>query len=273
MANFEETERDVIAQAVKEELARILAEQNKGQETKTEAKPEPIVLNLNGQKYSFDNTEALEKTLAKTFQDFQVALSLKQEPAAKEGSYVTGKDGEQFTQDKFIDLMSKNALDAQNYALNHAIFGGKVPNAAEVLRQTVENAANTQAALSIYQFRDRHPEFALNNETGATLDNLRKELGQPLNLVGLEAAYGVGVARGIIKPQATKTATETRQETVQAPPAQQRTQTAQYFDPDLAPPPTVKRSADPQFNDLISQAENMSLDQLKAVFDKVAKLG
>lgn len=251
----EKTERDVLAEVVREELARIQEEKDKAAGVQKEtSKPEPLVLEIGGQKYAFNNKEELEKSLTTTFQNLQQVIATNK---PKEGSEVTGKEGEAFSQDKYIDLMSKSALEAQNYALNHSIFGGKVPNASEVIRESIADAANTRAALTVYQFKDKHPELKL-EETGPVLEGIRKELNQPFNLNGLEASYGVAVARGLIK-----TGAEIKKET----PKQETQQ--QELNLGFQPPPQVTRTSTPPGSDFSSQLENLSLDELTALGHKV----
>lgn len=257
MPNPEETERDVIAGVIREEMARIQAEKDKvaGIETQQTRQPEPMVLTIGGQQYTFKTKEELENSLTTTFQNFQQVIATK--PTGKEGSQVTGKE-EEFSQDKYIDLMSKSALDAQNYALNHSIFGGKVPNASEVIRETITEAANTRAALTVYQFKDKHPDLKL-DEAGPILEGIRKELGQPFTANGLEASYGVGIARGLFK---TKAQTE-------KPAPAQTNQNSQGPDLGFAPPPQVNRANNGPNPEFLDQMESLSLEQLTALGNKL----
>ncbi len=272
-----ENERDIIAETVREELAKLAATTG-GAKDAPAATAEPWKINILGKEYSYATREEGEAALSATFQKAGAELEALRNAAPvakeKEGAYVSGKEGEEiiFSQDKYIELMGKGPkgiLEATNYALNHTIFGGKENDAAGTLRQALEESQRQKATLAVYQFRELHPEFPLTPEATTAIDNIRKELGQSFSLQGLEAAYGVAQARGLVpSPQvAAYHRSLVEKGLLQEPPKQQVAANNPFSGGNswqAPPPPSVSRQAGVQAGeDIASLADKMSYEQLE----------
>ncbi len=282
------TEREAIAQAVREELERISA----GTDKKEPVAQSAINLTIDGKQYSYANQQELENALGQTFRAVgqeveNLRSQITQKPA--EGQYVSGKEGEKFSQEKYVDLMTKGPegiLEAHRYAMNHAIFNGTAPDAADRIRQSLEKSTQTDATLAVYQFRELHPEFPMTPESTKAIDAIRQELRQPFSLQGLEAAYGVAQSRGIvpspqliayqqkIQQQGLDPATFQQIQSSQGPPPPGGSFNAQNFNGGLgfAPPPGVSRTTAAPVADWVRQAENLTLEQLEPALKKAGLL-
>lgn len=280
MANTETTELDTIAALVAEKLKeqQTLATAKEGtQQTSNTQQNSQLELNLLGQKFTFKDQAEMEAALAQTFSKTAAENEVLRQQLAKvdpkQNLYVSGKEKEEeFNQDHYIELMgkgSKGILEATNYALNHTVFGGKEKNASEVLRNTVANAAKQDATIALYQFRERHPEFQINSETTKIIDGLRNELNQPFSLTGLESAYGVAQARGLMPSPSLLAYQKQLQEAglqTQLPTNSQQTNLG------FQPPPVVSRQTQDKGFDLAQQAESMTLEQLERALRSAGQL-
>ncbi len=271
----EKTEREMLAEVIREELASLAAENDSANGIPAQTrKAEPFVLNVGGQTYSFNTKEEAEAAVTQTFQTFRNELAKpKEAPTKDEGAYVTGKE-ETFDQSRYIDLMGKDIVQAQNYALDHVLG---IPNAAQALKANIQEAHDLKATVAVYQFRELHPEFPMTPEATKVVDGLRRELNQPFTLQGLQAAYGVAQTRGLLpSPQVLAYQQRLIQEGVLPDPnrPQQQEQQNPYQRGPLGyqPPPTVNRGTAAAPPDLASLAEDMSLEQLEKVLRKHGQL-
>lgn len=266
-----ETERDAIAEVVREEFRK--AKDADGNPLVPE-EPEPLTLNINGSQYKFKDKAELEGALGQTFSTFNQELTTRdaklqaQQPPRKEGEYVTGKESETaFNQEEYINLMGKDILKANDYLLNHQIFGGRVPNAAEAIRQKLGDIEKQNATIAVYQFKELHPEFPLNEQATKVVDGLRRELGQSFTLQGLEAAYGVAQARGLL-PSPAVAAYQKKLYDEGILKRDEGTGQQQQTNLGFQPPPGVSRSGNAPSLDLAAQAEQMSLTDLTKALRK-----
>ncbi len=278
MANTD-TELDTIAALVAEKLKeqQTLADKKDGtQQAVVTTQNSPLELNLLGQKFTFKDQAEMEAALAQTFSKTAAENEVLRKQLAEAGpkpGYVTGKEKEEeFNQDHYIELMgkgSKGILDATEYALNHTVFGGKEKNAGQVIRDTVAKAATQDATIAVYQFRERHPEFQLTPETTKIIDGLRNELNQPFSLNGLEAAYGVAQARGLMPSPALLTYQKQLQD---AGLQTQLPNNPQQLSLGFQPPPAVSRQTQDRGFDLAQAADNMTLEQLERALRSAGQL-
>lgn len=275
---LEETERDTIANTVREEFNKILEKKDPDLVSK---EPSPLMLTINGQQYKFKDQMELESALGQTFTTFNTELAnreakLREAPPAKEGGYVSGKEAETgFNQEEYIGLMGKDILKANDYLLNHQIFGGKVPNASAALRQKLGEVEKQNATLAVYQFKELHPEFPLTEQATKIVDGLRRELGQDFSLGGLEAAYGVAQSRGLLpSPQVAAYQKHLMEQGILKRPGQQEGEPVQQDLPlGFAPPPSVSRASQSTTGmDLANQAENMNLTELTQALRRAGML-
>lgn len=270
----EQTEKEIIFDVVKQALAEIEAEKS-GKPLETASK---LSLNINGAKYEFDTQEQLDQavsTLATTARS-QIDEARKAAEATKPGAYVTGKENEpQFEQDEYIRLMHDNIPNAQKYALDH-VFG--MPNAVEAIKNSLAESQALKSTVAVYQFREQHPEVNVKDKaTTDILEGIRRELGQPFTPQGLEAAYGVAQARGLMpSPQLLlyKQQQEEAAKNLGGDPASnfttgipQRQNAATGLG--FQPPPTPGRSVPAASQNFERQLENMSTSELEEVFKRM----
>ncbi len=269
------TEREDIVATIREELAKELAKTiNDGDPAPAPAKPEPLTINVAGQTYQFENKEQMEAALTRTFQTFKEQIEAKPAPDSREGAYVSGKEAtDAFDEKKYVDLMGENALEASKYMLDH-VFGMK--DAATNIRQKLEEAEILKSTVSVYQFRELHPEFPMTPEATKVVDGIRRELNQPFTLQGLEAAYGVAQTRGLVpSPQLIAYQQDLIRKGILADPsapAQEQQRPAPNSPYGFQPPPGVPRSTPVQGGDLAAVAENMTLDQLESALRRAGQL-
>lgn len=273
------TERDEISEIIREEIVKELDNARKAAGETVETKPEPLSISIAGKTYNFDTKAEMEEALNQTFQTFRDQLQAAKTPTTEEtrGGYVSGKEEEKFSQDKYIELMGKDALEAQKYVQDH-IYG--IPNSSNFIKEQLAESQNLKATVSVYQFRELHPEFPMTPEATKIVDGIRRELNQPFTLGGLEAAYGVAQTRGLIpSPQLLAYQRDLiNKGVIPDPSAPQETQTSQNFtrpNPSglgFQPPPTVNRSTSIPGGDIAQAAENMSVDQLEAVLKRTGML-
>lgn len=106
----------------------------------------PINVTIGGKQYAFPDEAALSSALEQTFQENQTALEearkaqVAQVPA-QPGAFVGAGDAKVgFSQDKYIELMQKNAMDAQEYLDSHRYFGGQVAKPSDMIRAAMGQA-------------------------------------------------------------------------------------------------------------------------------------
>ncbi len=267
----EQTEKDIIFDAVKEVLAQMEAEKS----GKTAETPQKLAININGARYEFDTQEQLDQavsTLATTART-QIEEARKAAEAAKPGAYVTGKENEpQFDQDQYVDLMHKDIPKAQSYALDH-VFG--IPNAVETIKQSLAESQALKSTVAVYQFKEQHPEVNVKDKAVTdVLEGIRRELGQPFTPQGLEAAYGVAQARGLMpSPQliAYKQQQEEAAKNQGGDPVSNFTTGVPQRTSALGfqPPPTPGRSVPAAAQNFEQQLDNMSTAELEALFTRM----
>ena len=118
--------------------------------------------------------------------------------------------------------MTKDPRQALSYGLNHLLFDGKSPDAVADIRRTFDENEKVKQSLSAYQFKDAHPEFRANPQVVAQLDKLRSDMGLPFDYNGLEAAYLMGINRGVLPNFPAQYQQELAQRTQQFMPQQQQ---------------------------------------------------
>lgn len=272
----DQTEREAIYQAVEEKFKEL-----RDAEKTSDGSPQPLTLKINGSEYKFKDQGELESALGQTFTTFNNELTTRDRkiaesvtPARREGEYTSGKEGEtregHFSQEEYIKLMGEDILKANDYLLNHQIFGGKVPNAAQAIKEKLGEVERSNATISVYQFKELHPEFPMTEQATRVIDGLRRELGQGFTLQGLEAAYGVAQTRGLL-PSPQLLAYQRKQE--EDARKSQETQPEQLDLPlGFQAPPRVARTSAAPAPDFMSQAEGMDLTELTKVLKKAGML-
>lgn len=289
---------------IRQAAAEVLAEGKQGNAQEGTPQPapqpaaQPITLNVNGQPVTFKDQADLEAQLnqfAAQYNQLQQQVSTQPTPDPR-GTRVSGRDDDQgFSRDEYIRLMNEDPLGASNYALSHLIFEGKVDNPAEIIRETLIDNARIGRQLAAYQFRDIHSEVPLEDpRVGNTIETVRRQLNLPFTTEGLEAAYAYSVQKGHLPDfrllQQAQQQQQQGQQGQQGQPGQQFQQPPQpQFqapvqnpggfqispqNPYLQGPPSMTRSAStPALPVTEGQIEDMSLDQLRKLMDKLNSVG
>lgn len=276
---------DLIRSSVQE----VLAESNAGQSgVPAQPAPQPITVNIQGQPVTFRDQADLEAQLnatAEALRQQQAAVPPPAPAPVPQGSRVTDDEDSGFKNDEYIRLMNEDPLKATRYAMNHLIFGGRVDNPEEVLREMLVQQAATRRQLATYQFREAHREIPLEDPRVLnTLEQVRNQLNLPFSPEGLEASYALAVQKGMLPDFRQIVANQQQQQGQQqpqnpyAPPpvygAQGYSPTPQpQQNPYLQAPPSVGRSA--QFSNPVTadDIENMSADQLASLLNKLSAAG
>lgn len=276
------TERDELTEIIREEINRELETARKAAGETVDTTKEPISLNIGGQTYNFDTKADMEAAIGKTFQTFRNELEKAKTPIEEgKGGYVSGKESDgadKFSQDKYIELMGKDALEAQRYVQDH-IYG--IPDSSNFIKGQLQEAATLKATVSAYQFRELHPEFPMTPEATKIVDGIRRELNLPFTLQGLEASYGVAQTRGVVpSPQLLAYQKDLISKGILPDPnnqQQEQTQQQNFTRPNpsglgFQPPPSIGRTTSVPGADMAQVAENMSLEQLEAALRRAGQL-
>lgn len=260
----------------------------------------PITVNIQGQPVTFRDQADLEAQLNATAAAIRQQAAAPAPVAAPEpsGSRVKDDDGgTAFSHEEYIRLMNKNPVEAQNYVLNHTLFDGKADNAAEVLRETMRQAAQANRQLAAFQFRAAHSEIPVDNpQVGGTIEQIRQNLGLPFDTQGLEAAYAYAVQKGVLPDFRQLAAAQYAQQQAHnaaGAPQQPQQQTwggqnlypqlpgqPQYNtpapvpqNPYLSAPPVAGRSQQITTPVTVDDLDNMSSEQLAALLNKLQAAG
>lgn len=243
-----------------------------------------IPLTLGGQTITFDSPEALSQAvqgLVSSLQNPQpqpqvpqyVQPQVPQAPANE----VTGKDD--FDLNTFITKMQADPREGLKYA-NRDIFGVEDPAAAlKDAQATKTKLDQVEKILTMYQFRDNHPEFQGSPQVAQTLESVMQQNGFGLTPAGLEAAYAISIQRGLIPNfYAAQQQGQVAQGGQQSPYAQPQFTPPQFqggTDPrffnggmNFAPPSVPRGGAGPDEANFERIADQMSLEQIEAVFDR-----
>ena len=165
----------------------------------------PYSFSINGQTFNYENKAAFESAMQQFVSKTASQLATLQQQVAttqdNRGSFVSGNDEQdapQWSDEQYVELFQKSPKLAFEYALNQTVFGGKSDNAVGDLRQAIEDSENVKKAIAAFQFRQTHPEFQGSQEVGAVLEKIHESMNLPYDSNGLEAAYLVGINKGLI---------------------------------------------------------------------------
>src|ERR1039457_6950317 len=189
--------------------------------------PQPLSLNLAGQNFQFRDQAELEASLNQFLgtvseQQRNSAEALKVQQQQEKQNFATGDETPAWNTNEFVEKMTKDPRQALSYGLNHLLFDGKSPDAVADIRRTFDENEKVKQSLSAYQFKDAHPEFRANPQVVAQLDKLRSDMGLPFDYNGLEAAYLMGINRGVLPNFPAQYQQELAQRTQQFMPQQQQ---------------------------------------------------
>lgn len=248
MADLSPEDQDFLREAIKQVL-----DEGKTPEAPPPAAPSKLKMNIAGQEYEFDSAEDAGRKMTE-FVHRASQMTQPPPPAAKPTATVSGNDAPEFNMDVYAEYMQNGKVtDGLDYWLKSNVGAG-VKDLKEKLAK-VDELNNT---LAVYQFRDRHPEFAkLDPSAGQAIEHVRKSLNLPFSAEGLDAAYFYAQQRGFVKAPAQE----------QAAPATPEPQKPNM----LAPAPHISRSGDTNQGLSMDDMENMSIEQLEKTIGLLAR--
>lgn len=273
-----------INELIRQEINNIRAEESNGQPNGTPVPAPtpagPITVNVQGQQVTFRDQADLEAQLNQTAQALRTQTPPVAQPPQQDlgvhGARVSGKDNDtdEFSPDKYIELMNKNPVDATNYALSHLLFGGQVEDAGALIRESLIQSATQARQLAAYQFRDAHREVPIDNpQVGQTIDTVRKQLGLPFTDQGLDAAYTYAVSKGYLPNFAAAQQQQQQQQQPQFPQQFQPQSPVAQQNPYLNAPPAPGRNTSGAVPITEADLESMSVDQLKKLMSRMTEMG
>jgi hypothetical protein len=277
--------------AVAEEVAK-----SHGQQQQQAPAQTGIPLTLNGQTVTFNSPEELSQAVAGLVQNLQAQQQqiVPQAPQVPQNE-VAGNEPD-FDINTFVTKMTTDPRDAFNY-VDQARYG--VANPAEAFKEALgakKDLEEVKKVLTVYQFRDAHPEFPGGQQAGLVLQNIMNQNGLQLTPGGLEAAYALAIQNGQLpnyRAQAQGQQVNQMGQPQQNPYQQQNPYAQPYgapqfqgqrpFVPGLPQgaadprfyngganfaPPSVPRSSGDLPADIFAQAENLNTAQIEAIFSK-----
>lgn len=180
-----------------------------------------------------------------------------------------------FNMDHFITQMKANPPEALDYATQ---FSPKQKELTEALKQFHEMKQEQEVG----KWLQAHPEFP-GGQAAYILNQVREELQQPMNKLGLEAAYNHAIQNQKLPDFRLQQALNNQQQSFMAylqqnniPLPQTQNQTQQRVNnvpqqqnpyPVMSPQgiPTVPRNQNAQYTPAEQSADNMSLEQLEKI--------
>ena len=270
---------DAFQQFVRDEIQKAVATKPGDQQTQQQqTQATPVKLKLDGKEFTF-NSEAERDSALQNFveQQRQAQAQMQaqlQQLQTKPGKQVSGdddKDNEpKFDFQTYVDKMAKDPLEAADY-MDRARFGFNPVKQLKKLRKMEEKFEQQERLIAALQFKEAHPDYPANPQTAYVLEQIRSSMNLAFDADGLDAAYAIGVQRGLIQP--------VRQDTQETSPYADTVNNAPTFgQPDnpyaRAPqnnwqspqaPPRVNRQAQDTGGDIVSNFENLSLEQMEQV--------
>lgn len=249
-------DQDLIKNAVNEQLKaagiNIQGDEDARKDT-------PVKFNIGGQDYQFSSQQEAETAINNAFSTVaqnQASMMAQLEEAQQkqsEGKPPDASNEPKFDNEKFVDLIQKNPIEAFNY-IDEVRYGpNRIPEPVAQRLQQVELLENQ---LNAYKFLHAHPEFQNTDQNAQVLRAVAGNLGVPLDYNGLEASYRVAAAYGLIGAGGQQT-----QQTQQ--------QMQQYAAPGVQAPPSVNRTGTGGIpnNELEAHIDNLSTEQLLALIN------
>lgn len=225
--------------------------------------PSEYKVNVFGQEQTFKSPEEAGKAIEQALLQVRDAAFQQAQAAANQGQAVKAPETTSqvnFDQKRFADLVAEDTLKGLDYALGHMLFDGKVDNASRILREQLNDMAQTKQVMAAYQFREAYPTFPGDARSIQTLDAVRQELGlRPDNAKSWEAAYSTAIARGVLPPPAAA--------------FQQPQQVTQQQQPQHSAPPMLGTGTSEAPPSWVAQAEQLPVDQLEALYNKLRSGG
>lgn len=281
--------QNFLRQAIQEEIQKShqpAGADNQNFQPQQAVTPQPIALDINGQRLQFANPEELSRSIQGMVNEFNQRLSAQPQAPAPQNNQVSGQDEPQFDLNRFVEKMTTNPVDAFNYVDEYRFKG---QNPYEKAIKAADDVETIKKSLAAYQFRDAHPEFQGNPRNASILQGIMQQAGLPQDVNGLEAAYSLAVVRGLMPPPPHLSAAQPQQPAQQAqdiygqnpwgavPNQYQNFQGANFQGPDprsfngganFAPPRVPRTGVTDPVPDLSSMAEDLSADELARVINQ-----
>jgi len=227
---------------------------------------ESIELEVAGTKLKYANSKELSDKITQILSNYQAQgqelqnlRTQVQKPADKPAD--ANDNNVAFTKGLQEYIEQGDILGAINHANNYLIFNGQVPDASKALAAIVQQAAATNADLTVLQFKDRHPELANAQEAGVVLEDIRKRYNFPFTNDGLEASYAMAKHLGVLQlPQNTA---NTHQPSQNYP-----NQPSHFASPSLSRTSGSIPPASPSLDDMEEKLWNIPMDKLTQLFHK-----
>lgn len=236
----------------------------------------PIRVNIGGQEYVFNSQEELSTALTRTLEAYNAKMAelakaaeqAKQAaPQESRGSYVEEDRPKPFSQERYIELLRTDPIQAQEYLDSYRYFNGEVEKPSQLITAALARVAQQDRIIAAYQFRDNHPEFPGGDQAADLLEQVRRENNLPFTLAGLEAALGIAQSRGLLPTRDQYLAFIQQQQAAMQQAYSQGGQVQQNQRP--MGPPMVGRGAAEVSPDLASMAESLTPEQIEKILEKV----
>jgi hypothetical protein len=261
----------LVTAAVQEQLKRQQLQQNSNNAPVVVPQSQPIEFEFLGQKFTAQNQAELNQIMRAVQDNIRNAVNALQVQA----SYNSGQNNTQnsptggtedkkntFSKEQFAELVGNDPIKGIDYLLSHMLFDGKVENAAQTLKEKLQQAetiTTIKEQLAAYQFREMVPDFPASPQNFMILDQIRQRLGLPsTESQSWLASYAMATQLGAIRPN-------------NAPPVNPGNQVIPGT-PGSSPviPPALGRSGhtSPAPN-ILEQAEQLPTEQLEAIIRKL----
>jgi hypothetical protein len=190
-------------------LAALVAQEVQKNQTAATPPPAgaPLKLNVSGREYQFSDPKEIEGAIAKTVETYEAELAKYREqlasiPAPAPANRVTGDEDAtpRFSNDEFLKMLETDSAGAFEKMLSEKIFGGKVDNPSEILREAVLGIAEQRKTSAVGSFLQSHQDIAANIEHQKAIEQARLHLNLPVTPEGLNAAYGFAISQGAVPP-------------------------------------------------------------------------
>jgi hypothetical protein len=190
-------------------VAQLASEQTDGEKPK---ESQGFKLHLGGKDYTFPTQAEAERALEGQFAKQQAELAAAQarleevkKPVEKEPE--PPKPGEVPAVTKqFVEMLEKGNMEGvANLLLNNGVYGGKVENAAALMRELTTKTALMDRSLAETAFLQKHEDLQKDPQQFQIVQQAREYLGLGNTPEGLEAAYHYARGTGHIQaPQQTQ---------------------------------------------------------------------
>ena len=180
------------------DLNETIQQELMGSEGKT---ANPIKITINGNNMEFESVEHLNENLTQALSQVGSEYKQMKERLAEleaRGQVVEDdapvQDTGKFSQEKFLNLLKENPVDAFDY-VDSFRYGVEKP--AEFIKQNLKNSEEARQELEVNRWLQRHPEFP-GGEYAPILDKVRMQMNLPLTAQNLELAYQTAIQNQVI---------------------------------------------------------------------------